>query len=81
MAKKCVPCISQDIKDIISEKLGDPRMNQLLESIKTCDTDLTIELCGKKARPRSAYQEHTAVCMRAGKTMKQCSIEWRAKKG
>ena len=87
MKKRCTPCLSQDIKDIISEKLRDSRIDQLLDSIKTCDTELTIELCGKKVRPRSAYQEFVGNCLR-GKhlkkfdpgALKECAAEWRQQK-
>jgi len=41
----------------------------------------TTERPAKPKRAPTAYQKHTGECMRAGHTMKECAVMWRAKKG
>jgi hypothetical protein len=38
-----------------------------------------IKTCSK--RKTSPYQEFVGVCLRSGKSIKECAAEWRKKKG
>jgi len=57
-----------------------------LKAMPDCDGEDPIEFAEsskggtrkKSNRPPSAYQEHTGECMREGRTMQECAVEWRA---
>jgi hypothetical protein len=78
MAVKCVPCMSERVKKAISEALEDDFINELLEKIDDCPDEVDIEVCGKKKRPRSAYQQFASTCMSGpkAKSLKECAAEW-----
>lgn len=92
MAKKCVPCLGNDIKELL-RTLDEPEINKLLQEIPSCSLPTGIELCalGKGKRARSPYQQFISDCMKskapggmafgdAPKYMKQCAVEWQAHK-
>jgi hypothetical protein len=75
---KCVPCLSERVKAAIAEALEDDAINELLDKIEDCPEDVDIELCGKKKRPRSKYQQFASTCMSGpkAKSLKECAAEW-----
>ena len=87
--KTCTPCLSKGIKDAIARVVKDHTLQQLLADMPECDPGVEMQLCWKPRR-RSAYQEFASQCLKAknikkfgeaGKAMKECSIEWRRRKG
>jgi hypothetical protein len=92
MAKKCTPCLGEDIKQLL-QTLGDPDVDKILKEIEDCPIATEIELCPvtKGKRAPSAYQQFISVCMKAKapegmafgdapKYMKQCAAEWKEHK-
>lgn len=93
MFKRCTPCISQEIKDLIGR--SHPTVRLILAKMPTCVAPKKIQLCirgGKKEKGsgrKSAYTEFVGNCMRgkhikgfgqAAAAMKSCAAEWRASK-
>ena len=89
---KCLPCISEDLKDIIRAKNKHPALLAKLDEIGTCPDEGTIEFCGRKKRAASAYQVYIKDCLAtkpikgqpfgaAGEFMKECAAQWNAQKG
>ena len=84
---KCKPCLGTEIKGAILETF--PGLGKLLDEIPTCESETDIEFClneprektGKKKRAPSAYNRHTGICMKSGKSMKDCAAEWKSQKG
>ena len=92
MAKKCIPCLGKDVKELL-ETLDDAEVDKLLKEIPDCPISAGIELCPvtKGKRAPSAYQQFVSVCMKskapdgmsfgeAPKYMKQCAAEWKEHK-
>ena len=89
MAKRCVPCLSPEVKAAIKEKIKDPAVNNLLATVPDCSSPEMINLCGSKPRTKSAYQVFVSDCMKGKKiksfgeapvAMKACALEWRERK-
>ncbi|MDD4985234.1 MAG: hypothetical protein PHQ43_05510 [Dehalococcoidales bacterium] len=85
MAKpKCVPCLGRDVKEAISAQIGGVAIQHTLGQIPDCDNDQEIQVCGKAARAKSAYQEWTSQCMKGKhlkkldpEAMRDCARQWR----
>ncbi len=81
--------MSDDVKAAIREKIRDPAVLSILEITPTCAGDELMELCLKKGRKPSAYQEFIGTCLRGKKVkgfddapgkMRECAAEWREQK-
>ena len=85
---RCKPCLGKDVKEAILQNF--PSLEDLLGKVPNCKDTEGLELCGRRARARTAYQEHTSTCMKAKKikgfgeapaAMRQCAKEWKEKHG
>ncbi len=82
---KCIPCMSQALKDVILKFSDDARVVGQLKEIETCPAGDILNLCaGKVKRKRSAYQEWVSKCLKDKhlkkfdpNALKGCAIEWR----
>jgi hypothetical protein len=83
---KCQPCLSDEIKEIIRDNTHDTDINKLLDTVPTCPVGTIMELCLKKKRTTSAYQQFVSECMKkknikgfgnAPIAMKECALEWK----
>lgn len=64
-------CITQTTMDKINEIFkDDPTVLEDIIHIKTCSK-----------RRLSEYQGFLSVCLKEGKTIKECAVEWHNKKG
>jgi hypothetical protein len=79
--------MGNEIKGAILETF--PGLSDLLEEIPTCESEIDIEFCmnepretkgGRKKRAPSAYNRHTGICMKSGKSMKDCAADWKKQK-
>jgi hypothetical protein len=86
---RCKPCLSEEVKAAIRERVRDPAVLRVLEVTPACEGDELMELCLKKGRKPSAYQEFVGECLRRKKVagfddapgkMKECAAEWQAHK-
>lgn len=90
MTKRCIPCLSDEVKIAIRQGVKDPEVLAMLEEIAVCQVGPQIQMCGVTGkRPRSAYQQFISECMKsknikgfgaAAPAMKECALEWRTKK-
>jgi len=82
---KYIPCLTDELKQLISESTDSKKVHDALKTIETCP----IKVGG---RGRSAYQQFISECMQtkpikgkpfgeAGKYMKECATQWRDRKG
>lgn len=72
MPRRCVPCLSPDIREAILREVSDPALRETLEQLPDC------------GRKRSAYQEFVSTCMKAKhltgldpEAMRNCARQWR----
>ncbi len=87
MPKKCSPCLGAEVKQAIRQGVDGRQVQIVLESIPDCADPIGIEVCGKKGKARSAYQEFVGTCLKAKKlkkfdpeAMKECARQWRERK-
>jgi len=94
MKTKCVPCLGSDVKEAIRTlrlSVGDKTVEIDLENIPDCGDPLALNLCIKPPRAKSGYQIFISECMKskpikgkpfgaASAYMKECAVEWRARK-
>ena len=95
MSKRCTPCISQEIKDLIGYRY--PETKLVLAKVPTCVAPKKIELCegnlhgrGKSGgkRAASAYNVFMSSCVKGKSSslpiterFKLCAGEWKRQKG
>jgi hypothetical protein len=84
VSKKCTPCISEALKAAIKQVIKDPEIIKSIDAAPNCPSGVQINLCGKKGRARSEYQEFTGNCLRAKhltqfdpNALKDCARQWR----
>ncbi len=89
---KCIPCMSEDVKNIIRDNTRDLVLIEAVNEIPTCPLPGEVNFCLIKKRAPSKYQEFMKSCLAtkplkgqpfgaAGKFMKECASEWRKRKG
>ena len=85
---KCQPCLSDELREIIRDNIHDPGIDELLATVPTCPIGTVMELCLKKKRAPSAYQQFISECMKkknikgfgnAPAAMKECALEWKSR--
>lgn len=94
MTKKCQPCMSKSIKEVIRKFTDDPGTLRQVDTIPVCPTGEIMNLCGGKAGKRQAgpYATFIGECMKskpikgkpfgaAAQYMKECAAEYRKQKG
>jgi hypothetical protein len=86
MPVKCTPCLSDEVKDAIRERIRDPQVLSILDVTPSCSGPELMELCQKKKRAASAYQTFVGECLKRKKItgfddapdkMRECAAEWR----
>lgn len=72
MPKRCVPCLSPDLREAILQEISDPVLRETVAQLPDC------------GRKRSAYQEWVSQCMKAKHltgldpgAMRDCAQQWR----
>ena len=89
MPTRCTPCLSEEVKNAIREKIKDPQVLSILEVTPSCVGPELIELCLRKKRQASAYQAFVGECLRQKKIkgfsdapgkMRECAAEWQKQK-
>lgn len=82
MSKKFyINCLSEEVKDILSNLIEDTEIIEIIKEIPVCPDDKPIELDYKKKRTPSAYNKFIASCMKEeGKSLKECANLWKEKK-
>jgi len=91
---KCVPCMSESLKNDIRAFTDDPHTLKQISEIATCSLGEILELCGGKPGKRKAgpYALFIGSCMSkkpikgkpfgaAAKYMRECAEEYRKQKG
>ena len=86
MPKRCVPCFSDEVKQILRQ-LNRPDINTIISGLATCTSEPSIQLCskGKGGRGKSEYNVFIGKCIKEpGKSsipiterMRGCASEWR----
>ena len=84
---KCIPCMSEPLKEVIRKFTDDPQAMRSIKEITTCPIGVILNLCTgrtKTGRARSAYQEFTSQCLKSKKltkfdptALKDCAAQWR----
>ena len=75
MAKKCTPCMSQELKAIVIESVRDAgkrsKLEETLAQLLDCNDGTPLRFCGSgkkgSGRARSKYQEFISQCMQSKK--------------
>ena len=85
---RCVPCLSDQAKELLRQGATDPVMRQAIDAVGTCAGGEYLNLCGEQKRPRSQYQTFISECLKAKRltrfdpeAMKDCARTWRERKG
>lgn len=88
---KCVPCMSQDLKDFIKTQFD---VDDMLDDIPVCSPGTIMDMCSgpgagsKGGRGKSEYQVFIGECLKEHKDggqpiterMKGCALKWRQSK-
>ena len=89
MPKRCTPCLSEEVKNAIREKIKDPQVLSILEVTPSCIGPELMELCSRKKRQPNAYQLFVGACLKRKKVkgfddapgkMRECAAEWQKQK-
>ena len=92
---KCIPCMSESLKETIHAFTDDPHTLQQVDALLTCPGGEIFEICGGKrggGRKPGAYASFIGTCLKskpikgkpfgaAAQYMKECSLEWKRTHG
>lgn len=84
MPKKCKPCMSGDIKDLLTEQY--PELTSILVNTPECEDGSMLNICSRGTKKKSEYNLFIGECMRAKKikgfgnaapAMRECAAKWK----